>query len=77
MKFTEHLGAHLTPEWRSQYIRYEVITGNKCEDLKLTGMSISMSSLFFLDQKKNETYLAFFLVFLHRLWYRQQYLSSF
>jgi len=23
MKFTEHLGAHLTPEWRSQYIRYE------------------------------------------------------
>ena len=24
MKFTEHLGAHLTPEWRSQYIRYEV-----------------------------------------------------
>ena len=24
MKFTEHLSAHLTPEWRSQYIRYEV-----------------------------------------------------
>ena len=24
MKFTEHLGAHLTPEWRSQYIQYEV-----------------------------------------------------
>ncbi|KAL9988629.1 hypothetical protein ACROYT_G003095 [Oculina patagonica] len=24
MKFTEHLGAHLTPEWRSQYIRYEI-----------------------------------------------------
>ncbi|XP_065068950.1 solute carrier family 53 member 1-like [Rhopilema esculentum] len=23
MKFTEHLGAHLTPEWRSQYIQYE------------------------------------------------------
>lgn len=23
MKFTEHLSAHLTPEWRSQYIRYE------------------------------------------------------
>ncbi|EDO42605.1 predicted protein, partial [Nematostella vectensis] len=23
MKFTEHLGTHLTPEWRSQYIQYE------------------------------------------------------
>nr|AHJ60092.1 xenotropic and polytropic retrovirus receptor [Cyanea capillata] len=23
MKFTEHLGAHLTPEWRSQYVQYE------------------------------------------------------
>ena len=29
MKFTEHLGAHLTPEWRSQYIRYEVSTMNR------------------------------------------------
>ncbi len=23
MKFAEHLAAHLTPEWTSQYIRYE------------------------------------------------------
>ncbi|KAI3389955.1 hypothetical protein SNEBB_008008 [Seison nebaliae] len=23
MKFAEHLGTHLTPEWRSQYIRYD------------------------------------------------------
>ncbi|XP_047134704.1 solute carrier family 53 member 1 isoform X1 [Hydra vulgaris] len=23
MKFSEHLGAHLTPEWRSQYVQYE------------------------------------------------------
>ncbi|XP_038063830.1 xenotropic and polytropic retrovirus receptor 1 homolog [Patiria miniata] len=23
MRFTEHLGAHLTPEWRKQYIKYE------------------------------------------------------
>ncbi|BES98813.1 unnamed protein product [Nesidiocoris tenuis] len=23
MKFTEHLGAHITPEWRKQYIHYE------------------------------------------------------
>lgn len=23
MKFTEHLAAHLTPEWRKQYINYE------------------------------------------------------
>jgi SPX domain protein involved in polyphosphate accumulation len=24
MKFAEHLGAHITPEWRKQYIQYEV-----------------------------------------------------
>lgn len=24
MKFTEHLSAHITPEWRKQYINYEV-----------------------------------------------------
>lgn len=24
MKFTEHLSAHITPEWRKQYIQYEV-----------------------------------------------------
>lgn len=24
MKFAEHLGAHITPEWRKQYINYEV-----------------------------------------------------
>ncbi|GAA6074610.1 xenotropic and polytropic retrovirus receptor 1 homolog [Tachysurus ichikawai] len=23
MKFTEHLAAHITPEWRKQYIQYE------------------------------------------------------
>ena len=23
MKFAEHLGAHITPEWRKQYIQYE------------------------------------------------------
>ena len=26
MKFGANLQAHLTPEWRSQYIDYEVIT---------------------------------------------------
>ncbi|KAJ8038923.1 Xenotropic and polytropic retrovirus receptor 1-like [Holothuria leucospilota] len=25
MKFSEHLAAHLTPEWRKQYIRYEAL----------------------------------------------------
>ena len=24
MKFAEHLAAHITPEWRKQYIHYEV-----------------------------------------------------
>lgn len=26
MKFAEHLSAHITPEWRKQYISYEVST---------------------------------------------------
>lgn len=26
MKFAEHLTAHITPEWRKQYITYEVGT---------------------------------------------------
>lgn len=26
MKFAEHLTAHITPEWRKQYINYEVRT---------------------------------------------------
>ncbi|PVD21893.1 hypothetical protein C0Q70_17696 [Pomacea canaliculata] len=25
MKFAEHLGAHITPEWRKQYIQYEIM----------------------------------------------------
>jgi SPX domain protein involved in polyphosphate accumulation len=25
MKFAEHLGAHITPEWRKQYIQYELM----------------------------------------------------
>jgi len=25
MKFAEHLSAHITPEWRKQYISYEVL----------------------------------------------------
>ena len=41
MKFTEHLGAHLTPEWRSQYIQYEV-----CDFVNAMVMSsISLGSL--------------------------------
>jgi SPX domain protein involved in polyphosphate accumulation len=28
MKFTEHLSAHITPEWRKQYINYEVSNKN-------------------------------------------------
>ena len=40
MKFTEHLSAHLTPEWRSQYIRYEV-------SLKLPQTSCVFQALFF------------------------------
>lgn len=30
MKFAEHLSAHITPEWRKQYISYEVQTDFIC-----------------------------------------------
>ena len=33
MKFTEHLAAHITPEWRKQYIHYEVLKSALCKDL--------------------------------------------
>nr|ACO14382.1 Xenotropic and polytropic retrovirus receptor 1 homolog [Esox lucius] len=26
MKFAEHLSSHITPEWRKQYLQYEVIS---------------------------------------------------
>lgn len=29
MKFAEHLSAHITPEWRKQYIQYEVRRGRR------------------------------------------------
>lgn len=29
MKFAEHLTAHITPEWRKQYINYEVSAANR------------------------------------------------
>lgn len=31
MKFAEHLTAHITPEWRKQYINYEVRHCKVCE----------------------------------------------
>uniref|UniRef100_A0A1I8F8G5 SPX domain-containing protein n=1 Tax=Macrostomum lignano TaxID=282301 RepID=A0A1I8F8G5_9PLAT len=30
MKFAEHLQAHLTPEWRTQYIDYDMSTSAPC-----------------------------------------------
>lgn len=33
MKFTEHLSAHITPEWRKQYIQYEVSSMLTCARL--------------------------------------------
>lgn len=35
MKFAEHLSAHITPEWRKQYIQYEVpAAAEEWEDLE-------------------------------------------
>lgn len=34
MKFAEHLSAHITPEWRKQYINYEVKPKNELNKFK-------------------------------------------
>ena len=35
MKFAEHLGAHITPEWRKQYIQYEEMKTMLCEAIQV------------------------------------------
>ena len=40
MKFAEHLGAHITPEWRKQYIQYEEM---KARTFLLKNQNLSQS----------------------------------
>lgn len=53
MKFAEHLSAHVTPEWNSQYIRYD--------DMKeLLAQAVSKAQPF-VDETENVLREQFFL----------------
>ena len=50
MKFAEHLSAHITPEWRKQYIQYEVSWAIMQDSLKTgCGNQKEAADLDFLD----------------------------
>mgnify|MGYP002378791976 CR=1 FL=1 len=52
MKFAEHLSAHITPEWSSQYIRYD--------DMKeLLAQAVEKARIF-VDENDDETSEQFF-----------------
>lgn len=38
MKFAEHLTAHITPEWRKQYINYEVRRSKDASKIQMKNM---------------------------------------
>ena len=43
MKFAEHLGAHITPEWRKQYIQYEEMKTMLCEAIQVWLLKLSVN----------------------------------
>ena len=45
MKFAEHLAAHITPEWRKQYISYEEM--KVCTFCKATTCKISYNYIYY------------------------------
>lgn len=48
MKFAEHLLAHITPEWRKQYISYEVMkTTKKIIEIEVDAMIIIVFIFFY------------------------------
>ncbi|KOB70899.1 Xenotropic and polytropic murine leukemia virus receptor xpr1 [Operophtera brumata] len=67
MKFAEHLSAHITPEWRKQYINYEPKSGGdsrkaiprrKVQELKLAFSEFYLS-LILLQNYQNLNYTGF------------------
>ena len=55
MKFAQHLSAHITPEWRKQYINYEVLSifvlvqsfdYIQVSSFRILGPSLKLKSLF-------------------------------
>ena len=57
MKLAEHLAAHITPEWTSQYIRYE--------EMKEILYALEQESP--IDGKLQRKFLIFFIFFLTEL----------
>jgi SPX domain protein involved in polyphosphate accumulation len=53
MKFAEHLSAHVTPEWNSQYIRYD-----EMKDLLAQAVA---KALPFVDESDNSLREQFFI----------------
>jgi SPX domain protein involved in polyphosphate accumulation len=53
MKFAEKLAAHITPEWNSQYIKYDV-RGHAL-------FSSLQSSLFIFSPTERESFILYFL----------------
>ena len=50
MKFAEHLAAHITPEWRKQYIQYEemkVISVNFYNYVRISPKSLYVVSYYY------------------------------
>ncbi len=75
MKFAEHLGAHITPEWRKQYIQYEVSLRFISSFLLYTNFSIILAHSgldiqgnFPLDQRTSR--ISELLVLAHFKWSR-------
>lgn len=66
MKFAEHLAAHITPEWRKQYINYEVLISLKNLNFLMT-VPLSNTEFMFLVIK---------LIYLKYIYFFLEYLSN-
>lgn len=53
MKFAEHLSAHITPEWRKQYINYEVRIFQQALLQNRRDIISTVIQLIYRDSRKN------------------------
>ena len=80
MKFAEHLGAHITPEWRKQYIQYEEMKAMLYESIQeapssevvepevLTRYFAKFDETFFTFCEKGKNFINLLLQFKLTLW---------
>ena len=83
MKFAEHLGAHITPEWRKQYIQYEEMKAMLYESIQeapssevvepevLTRYFAKFDETFFTFCEKGKKMRTIYLSSLHFISFRQ------